>query len=193
MRSTITLAVAAAMLAAPAVAQVLDSRTAKGQLFDEKGYSLQISAALSKGDQATVKALVPLMAEQLRTPIRYYSAIAYNPDDGLVSESLQAAMNYHSTEAAAQAAVRACDSAKAARSACQVAAQIVPKRYKARPFTMSQTATIGFASNYLRQASPKALAMSPTTGAWGIGAGDAAAVAKCAEDGARDCAVRIRD
>lgn len=193
MRLTTTLALAAALLATPAMAQVMDSKTAKGQLFSGKGYGLQISSALSKGDQATIKALIPLMAEQLRTPIRYYSAIAYNPEDGLVSESLQAAMNYHSTDAAAQAAVRACEGAKASRTPCRVAAQIVPKGYKQRPFTMSQTATLGFASTYLREKGPKSLAMSATTGAWGIGAGDAAAIAKCAEDGARDCQVRIRD
>lgn len=184
---------AAMLLAGAAEAQVLDGDTARAQLFDTRGYALQINANLAPRDRETVKALVPLMGQQLSVPVTYYSAIAYSPGDGLVSESLQAAMNHHSPASAAAAAVAACERARASSTPCQVAAQIVPRGYQVRGFTLSQGASAAVAGDYRRARSPKALAISPAGGGWGIGAGDAQAVAACARSGARDCRVVIRD
>ena len=188
--------VIAAVLAAigsAATAQVLSEKEARGQVFDHKRTALQVNSALSAQDQATVKAIIPLMAEQFRQPANYYSVIAFHAADGLVSESLQAAMNHHSVEAATRAALAACDAATTSAGPCTVAAQIVPRGYKARGFTLSQSATAALRDRYRKSGSPKALAISPTTGVWAIGAGDAAAIAACAANGASDCEVRVRD
>lgn len=186
-------AAAFACIGSLASAQALNEKAARSQVFDHKRTALQINANLSAQDQATVKALIPLMAEQFRQPANYYSAIAFHPTDGLVSESLQAAMNHHSTEAAARAALAACDAATSSAGPCQIAAQIVPRGYQLRDFTLSQSATEALQGRYRKSGSPKALAVSPTTGVWAIAAGDAAALAACRANGAGDCEVRVSD
>lgn len=183
------------LLAGPAAGQV-DTTAARKALYPTRGYDVQVSSELSKQDAATIRAVIPLMAEQLRQPIRYYAAIAYSPSDGLVHDSLQAAMNYHSLEAAANAAAAACQRFRSAgASPCRIAAQIVPKRYVPGDFTLSLDATAAFDKAYRRAPSPKAFAISRGTGGWGMGPGDAAAIAACNANagGASDCVVVIRD
>lgn len=178
-------------LAGPAAAEAVDTATARKALFSLKGYDVVLSDRLSKQDAATVKAIVPLMAEQLRQPVRYYAAIAWSPADGLVHESLQAAMGFHSIDAARAAAVAACEPERSSGSGpCEVAAVIVPKRYKAQALTLSLDATAVFDKSFRRAPSPKAMAVSRSTGAFGTGASDAAAISAC---GQRDCEVVIRD
>lgn len=189
----IMIAAMVASIATGAAAQVLDGKAARDQAFDHRRTALQINATLSETDQATIKAMIPLMAEQLRTPANYYSAIAFHPSDGLVSESLQAAMNHHSVDAAVRAALAACDAATASAGPCQIAAQIVPRRFKARDFTLSQSATAALRDRYRKMNAPKALAVSPTTGVWAIGTGGAAAMAECRANGGPDCEVRVSD
>lgn len=182
-------------MAAPAPAEVPDTKAAKKSLFSLRGYQVQVSENLSDGDAATVKAIVSLMAQQLRQPVRYYAAIAWSPDDGLVHDSIQAAMNYHSVDAAGKAAVDACMPLRSKGAAkCEVAAVIVPKRYKARDLSLSLDATAAFDKTYRKAKSPKAFAASRSGGGWGMGASDAAAVSACeASSGAKDCVVVIRD
>lgn len=180
------------LLAQTAGAQVLNGQGAAAQLFKGSGHGLLVSGALSPSDRATIQALLPIMEKRLSQPIRYYGAIAFSPADGVVSESLQAAINHHSTEAASRAALSACEAAKT-RGFCAVAAQIVPQAYAQRAFTLSETATIGFFERYLRAGGPKAFATSARTGAWGMGPVDAAALADCAKAGAPDCRVTIRN
>ena len=179
----------------PLVAQVLDEKAARKALFPLRGHEVQVSSKLTKADQRAVAALVPLMAEQLRQPVRYYAAIAYSPKDGLAHKSIQAAMNYHSIQAAAAAAIRACDKARSrAAPKCQLAARMVPKRYKPRALTLSIDATAAFEKAYRRAKSPKAFAISKATGNWGMGKSDAGAIAACERAGApKDCKVVIRD
>ncbi|WP_413719837.1 hypothetical protein [Silicimonas sp. MF1-12-2] len=178
-------------LALPAAAQVLDTKEARKTLLSLKGYEVVLADGLSKKDAATVKAIVPLMAEQLRQPVRYYAAIAWSPGDGLVHESLQAAMNFHSVDAARAAATAACAPLRSAGTPpCAVAAVIVPKRYSPRPLTLSLDATAAFDKTFRRAPSPKVFAISRSTGAFGTGANDAAAISAC---GAADCEVVIRD
>jgi len=179
----------------PALAEVIDEKEAKKQLFSPRGYGIEVSRKLSAEDQATVKAIVPLMAKQLRQPVRYYAAIAYSPDDGLVHEALQAAMNYHTPGAAAAAAIAACNTAKSRNAQkCQVAAQVVPKKYKPRELTLSLDATVGFSKAYRRAKAPKSLAISRTDGNWGMGKSDAAALKTCSSGAAAsDCEIVIRD
>ena len=178
-------------LATPGFADVVDTKAAQAQLFSVKGYTLQVSGKLSKQDQKTVAGIVPLIAEQLRQPVRYYASIAYSPDDGLVHEALQAAMNYHSFEASDAAAVAACNKVKSRGArACQVAARVLPKGYKPRDLTLSLDATAGFNRKYRKTRGPKSFAISNATGAWGMGASDQAALGACK---AKDCLIVIRE
>ncbi|MDD9920719.1 MAG: hypothetical protein OXQ92_00315, partial [Boseongicola sp.] len=92
------------LLGSAASAEVLTSKEARSVLFSTKNEAIQLSPALSKADQALIKNLVPLMEKQMRTPVWYYSSIAYSPDEGLVSEALQGAFNFHNVDAADRAA-----------------------------------------------------------------------------------------
>ena len=179
----------------PAFGEVLSEREARRALFSERGHQIQMVDGLSALERKIVTEIIPLMAEQLRQPVRYYAAIAYSPDDGMVHDSIQAAMNFHTPEAAGNAAVRACNALKS-RSAksCRVAAFVVPKRYKSRELTLSIDATVGFDRTYRRAAAPKAFAISKTSGSWGVGSTDEAARASCEKTGqSGDCEIVIRD
>lgn len=186
---------AGAFSVAPAAAQVLDEKAARAALFSLRGHVVQVSSKLSARDQGTVRALVPLMAQQLRQPVRYYAAIAYSPKDGLAHASIQAAMNFHTIEAASRAAIAACNRLRSKGApGCQLAARMVPKGYKPRPLTLSIDATAAFDKAYRRAKSPKAFAISKATGSWGMGRSDAAALAACEKTGRpKDCEVVIRD
>lgn len=181
--------VAAIALATPAMAEVLDTKSARAQLFPIKGYEVRVSGKLSKADQRTVQALVPLMAKRLNQPVRYYASIAYSPADGLVHEALQGALNYHTPDAADAAAISACNTRKT-KGNCAIAARVLPKGYGARSLTLSVDATAAFDRKFRRLSGPKAFAISPRSGAWGYGATEAAAKAAC---GASDCKIVIKE
>lgn len=179
------------LLAAPAAADIVDTKGARAQLYPVKGYSVRVSSSLSAEEQGLVRGIVPLMAEQLRQPVRYYASIAYSPDDGLVHEALQAAMNYHSFEASDAAAVSACNKLRSSGAAsCRVAARVLPKGFEPRVLTLSVDATAGFERQYRKAKGPKFFATSRATGAWGMGTSDGAALSAC---GAQDCAIVIRN
>ena len=182
-------------LVSPAIAEVMSEAEARSALFSTRGHVVQVSGKLSKRDQNIVRKIVPLMAKQLRQPVRYYAAIAYSPDDGLVHDSLQAAMNYHTPRAADRAAVIACNKLKSRTAqSCRVAARVVPKGYKPRPLTLSIDATAGFNATYRKVNPPKSFAISNKTGNWAMGKSDAAALRGCEKRGRPgDCEIVIRD
>ena len=181
-------------VAGAAAAQSVSSRQAAAVLFEPGRQVVQVSSALSKAEQGTIKALVPLMEQQMQTPVRFYSSIAYAPDQGLVSEALQGAFNHHSPAAADRAARRACAAAKPRGAGpCRIAARVLPRGYQSRPLTLSEAATRAFDTTYRRLIRPKAFAISETTGAWGLGGTERAALNNCRRGGARDCRVVIRD
>lgn len=183
-------------LSVPAWAEVIDTKSARKQLFSTKGQSTQLADALTDADRAMIVALIPLMAQQTRSPVKYYAAIAYSPDEGLVSDALQGAFNFHTSEAADAAAIAACNKTrKKGSKRCQLAARIVPKKYKPRDLTLSYDATQAFARVFRREKVPKSFATSGSSGAWGIGKSDAEAIESCERDaaGAGDCRIVIRD
>ena len=184
-----------AATALPAVAQTYDTAAARGVLFNAEGYVVQVSGNLSARDQATVRALIPVMSKEMGQDIGYYSSIAYAPDEGLISEALQGAMNYHSPVASDRAALAACDRVRRGWRPCALAGRVVPKGFSPAPFTLSHGATDAFQREYRRLRGGKSFAISPSGGTWGIGRNDAEAVAECrsAGQGARDCTVVIRD
>ena len=182
------------LMAAPVLADAVDERAARKMLFSDRGHAVQVADGLSETDAATVRAIIPLMAEQLRQPVRYYAAIAWSPENGLVHDSLQGAMNHHTPGAAARAAVAACNAQLATGTGCEVAAWVVPKRYKRHELSLSVSATAAFNGTYRKTDGPKVFAISPALGSWSIATGEAAALADCAaQSGAADCEVVIRD
>lgn len=182
-------------LATPVSAEVMTGAEAERLLFSQKGHTVQMSGKLTDTEKTIVRGIIPLMAKQLREPVRYYASIAYSPDDGMVHEALQAAMNYHSYQASDRAAIKACNGLKSsAAQSCQVAARVVPKKFKARDLTLSIDATVGFQVTYQKSKGPKSFAISSSAGNWGMGASDAQAVKNCEINGAPgDCRVVIRD
>lgn len=183
-------------LLTPAWAEVIDTKSARKQLFPTRGQNTQLASALNDEDRAVITALIPLMEQQMQTPVKYYSSIAYSPDEGLISDALQGAVNFHTTGAADAAAIAACNKArKRGAKPCQLAARIVPKKYEPRELTLSYDATDAFTRRFRRETAPKSFAISGTTGAWGIAETDAAAISACEKDAsnAGDCQIVIRD
>ena len=110
-------------------------------------------------------------------------------------EATVAAVNHHSVEAAEAAALRDCDAKRKGAEPCAVAVVLRPDGWDVRPFQLSQAATEALRKDYGRSG-PRAMAVSATTGAFGLGAGEAAAevaIAACAKAGATDCAVVVAD
>lgn len=176
--STVSLAGMAGICGAAPV----DGKTAKEALFAPVTAEVEVLAAAGlPKDQAA--ALEMVGGQQL-----YYGAIAISPDEGLMSEATVAAANYHDTDAASKVALAECDAKKTGASACVVAALIRPKGWQDKGFQLSSDATAGFMSDVTG-----ALAVSPSTGAWGIGADADAAVQACAakNDQTKDCTAVI--
>lgn len=76
-----------------------------------------------------------------------------------------------------------------------IVAEINPKGYKAQDLQLSAGATDAFRSDYRKGRGDKAMATAASTGDFGIGKGDAAAVealANCAKkNDATDCEITI--
>ena len=80
-------------------------------------------------------------------------------------------MNFHSIDAARSAAAAACTPLRSAGALpCAIAAVIVPKSFKPSGLTLSLDATAAFDKTFRRAPSPKAFAISRSTGAFGAGA-----------------------
>lgn len=184
----------------PAAAQTTSAEAAR-QLFGPRGVAVAVSPELSEADQATVRELVR-QGERAGTPFRFYASIAFSPEEGLLTEALQGAMGFHSPERADAAAIAACNAARRPGTRpCVIAGRVLPRGWEPRPLQLSFDATSAFDEVLRRAAPPKALAASPTGGAWGIGrGGDAAAVAVAdcnrqasAAGAPLDCQVVVRD
>ncbi len=183
-RSTLTILAFLTAAALPATAQqVLDRDAARGQLFDARGAVVVVTAHafLTQADIATLGAL-PEVAQ-----LKYYGAMAASPAEGLQSERTQGAFNFHSSATARAAALAACG------AGCVVVADILPRGHAAgRALTLNQDATQAVDGRAFRRAGANAaLAVSASTGAWGLGDGGPAAIAACAAQGASDCRVAV--
>ncbi|GIT91783.1 hypothetical protein JANAI62_22400 [Jannaschia pagri] len=177
------------VIACPAMAQEVPNQAqAKRDLFGTRTSTLEVTPQpfLSDLDLATLREMPKLAS------LKYYGALAVDPDAGLQNEASTGAFNYHSLEAARAAAVEGC-SAKAGGRSCVVVAEITPRRFReGRSLTLSQDASRAVAGRDFRRAGANAaLALSPSTGAWGLGDGGDAALAACAAGGARDCEVAV--
>lgn len=178
------------MLAGAATAQTLNGKAAKAALFPPQGAEAEMHA--EAGLPQDQVALLKTVAEGQP----YYGAIAISPAEGLMSEATVAAANHHSVEAATVAALASCNARRKAEAPCAVAALIRPTGWEARPLQLSAEASAGFAKDYPRRKG--AMAVSASTGAWGIAKGAVAAEAavaacKAKNAAATDCTLLIAD
>lgn len=189
-------ALAAILTFAPAAggAQTIDSRTAGRMLFGT-GWEVELGQA-----DFIEKSMAKAIESQLRGQpgVGYYGAIAVSPGEPVSSNLNSIVANFHSPETAQAAALKDCNARRTSGGPCVVVASIVPKRYKPRDFTLSAAATQAFSKTYKKLDSPKGMAVSPATGAYGMDRGDGGrALAKCAAaaqaQGASDCRLVIFD
>lgn len=186
-------ALAGLLLAAGAAGAQERGAAVQAGLFppDRSAITFTDAARLSRADRRTL--------EQVVVAVKYYGAIAFAPDRGLLSEATVAAQNYHSIPAAEAAALADCR-AKAGGSACVVAAHILPEGFAPRAVQMSSAATASFLADYGPAQAPKAFALSASTGSWGFARGrnaardaQAACRDRSAGKAATDCAVAVAD
>lgn len=183
------LAVLLAFAASPMLAEPVAGKAAKKLLFAPLKAEVEIlpEAGLPE-DQA-------LILQSVGATQPYYGAIAIAPDEGLMSDATVAAANFHDVAAASVAALAECDAKKKTETACVIAALIRPEGWKEQGFGLSSDATAAF-KDYDMKAG--ALAVSPSTGAFGMAAGEGAAekaVANCSakNDKAVDCALAVQN
>ncbi|SEM82945.1 protein of unknown function [Gemmobacter aquatilis] len=174
--------------AAPVLAEPMGAEAAGALLYPAKGSAVEMlpQDVLSETD---VKALTMVGTGQ-----PYYGAIAISPSEGLMVEATVAAVNHHSTEAAEAAALKGCEEKRKGEAACAVVALIRPEGWEARDLQLSSDATAAVQGDYT---APGALAISGSTGMFGLAKGTdagAAAVAACEEKAkAGDCVVAVAD
>lgn len=181
----------AALLAGAAMAEPVSYRDGKKQLYSAraKAVDVQILRPELFPDKLD-KAIAKVLREQ-----KYYAAAAFSPSKGPMDKALTLAVNYHSVEDASAAAIAGCNGRIGADDdKCVVGAVGVPKGYKGRrDFQLNMDATAAFTGEYRKMKAPRAMAISLSTGQWGIGAGANAALAACAANGAEDCNVVAAD
>tara|TARA_A100001391_G_C5058116_1_gene275288 strand:+ start:1058 stop:1633 length:576 start_codon:yes stop_codon:yes gene_type:complete len=169
-------------IAAPALAQELPNlREARRLVFAEDGAvegEVILHDSLSETDVAILNQLVQTQA--------YYAAIAIAPEMGLASEATIAAANYHDEANARTAALAACNEARTSGPACVVVLVIRPEGWEPdRPLQLSTDATAALRGDFRRLGRNRVMAISDTTGQWGIGSDLTEALAACGETDCR--------
>ncbi|NPD21123.1 5-aminolevulic acid synthase [Alterinioella nitratireducens] len=169
-------------IAAPALAQELPNlREARRLVFAEDGAvegEVILHDSLSETDVAILNQLVETQA--------YYAAIAIAPEMGLASEATIAAANYHDEANARTAALAACNEARTSGPACLVVLVIRPEGWEPdRPLQLSTDATAALRGDFRRLGRNRVMAISETTGQWGIGSDLTEALAACGETDCR--------
>jgi len=168
---------AATFVATAATAQTMGLKELRGMLYPNAKAEVEI---LTKDylppDQAA-------LLRQVGAQQAYYGAIAISPDEGIMVQATVAAANYHNVETAAAAALRDCNAKRKAARECEVVGFIRPAGWEPQPVQLSQAATEAFVEDF-RGNEPKAFAISPTTGEWGLAKGGNAAndaMAQCGQ------------
>lgn len=127
-----------------------------------------------------------------------YGAVAISPSEGLFVEWLNGVGQFHSLPAARDAALAYCNANRNAASApCQVLVEVAPKGAKpGDAITVSGPANAALRGAYRKLKSPKAFAISLSTGNFGFDRGDGGrAINACASagKGAADCRIIVAD
>lgn len=181
---------AALPLAPPVQAQTLDVAEARALLFPHDRVEVARYTLPGLSEEET-QLIIAVAQDQ-----RYFAALAFAPDAGILAEPTVMAANYHSRETAHAAALAQCNEIREGGAPCTLALEVRPAGWEARTLHLSADATEAFEGSFSRAPTPRAFAISDTTAAWGTGAGAAAAeiaLAACAEGGAEDCRVVIAD
>lgn len=186
------LGIVLATLPGMAAAQVVDTKSARKQVFSERGRSVTVA------DLSFLTPDVRKATEQYAAGFDYYGAMAVSPGDPADTGSAVAVQNYHSVASAQAAALKGCEARRTTGKPCVIVATTAPRGYKPRSFTLSVEATTALKKDYRKLKAPKAFAVSPSTGAFGFARGDGGrAIAQCntgaARKGASDCQVAIQD
>ncbi|MFV0490540.1 MAG: 5-aminolevulic acid synthase [Pseudorhodobacter sp.] len=190
MRKTILCGAVMTIMAGTAMAEPLDGRTARAQLFSPRGAQVELRSV--EGVSAEEAALLQKVAKDYE----YYAAVAIAPDEDLLkSEATMLVANQHSTEAAEKIALNRCNKLRKGGRKCAVVAVIRPGKYQPRALTLSAEATRAMAKDY-GNSGRRAMAISPSTGAWAVAKGNAAqriAMSSCAAKGMNDCIIVAAD
>ncbi|MFZ9198713.1 MAG: 5-aminolevulic acid synthase [Paracoccaceae bacterium] len=186
-RFVLALILVSATLVTPALAEPIAGKAAKKLLFAPVKAEVEILAEAGL-PQEMADALVMVGEGQ-----PYYGAVAIAPEEGLMSEATVAAANFHDTTSAGAAALAECNAKKKTASDCVLAAYIRPKGWADAGFSLSSDATTAFKGYDMKTG---ALAVSVSTGAFGMAEGEGAgeaALANCAakNEKATDCALVI--
>ncbi len=194
------LAAVLATLGTSAMAEPMDSKSAKAMLFSAKGFELVLLDVDFLDDKS--RAMLTLLgdpklykgANKKLTP-RYYGAIAIAPDEGLLSPSNQTVVDVHSIAIAETLARQQCDALREGGAACQVVAHILPVNWEAKDVQLSTTATEAY-KKFARGKGPRALAISSVNGAFASAKGETAhqsALDACNSQPDNDCVVVVAD
>lgn len=182
-----------------AEAVVLSGKLAKKMLFSHKGSEFVILKQDFMTD-ADVKLLNLMSGMDQFKAVLYYGAIAASPSDGVTHKATLAVSSHHTPAAAAAAAISECNALRSEGPDCVVVAQILPRKYSEQAFSLSASATVTLKKTYLRGRGPKAMAISPSAGSYGVAKGEAAveaALEACAADpaakSAADCLIVVQD
>lgn len=180
-----------AVFAGSAGADPVDTATARDMLYDEERVEVLRYRTQGLSDEE-IAAITTVAQTQ-----KYYAAIAFAPDEGILAEPTVLASNYHTIEAAREAAVDQCNERRSGGADCLIAMEVRPAGWEDRALQLSADATAAFNDDYRRERGPRAFAISAATGQWGIGMGETAeeaALAACTgETEVSDCAVVIAD
>ena len=188
---------AALIAATPTIvsADVLNEREARRALYNANRVEVVMM------ENTGLNALEFAAMEEASSQMLYYAALAYSPDDGLLSNSTIAAADHHSVEAAHQAALDACNELRNGDAECIVVSHVRPRNWEGgRALQLGATATDDFRSNFRGGDAPRVMVISPLTGKWSIMKGEGAeerALSDCntraAESGATDCIVVVSE
>ena len=177
-------------MAGMAQAEPITSSEARKVLFRDKGRTGVVN------DHSFIGQTERAALEQYAGQFDYYAAMAVSPGDPAESGSAVALANFHSLDAAEAAALAGCEARRQTGRECVIVATVAPRKYDARPLTLSVEATVAVRGDYRKLDAPKAFAVSPSTGAWAFARGDGArALAQCSAKAgeANDCRVVIAD
>lgn len=182
---------ALACFAAPlmASADVVDVREARRQLY--RADRVEVVRYDMRGLSDQEQEVLTTVAQTQK----YYAAVAFAPDDGIMAEPTVMSANYHNIDAAREAAMSECNERRSGGARCIIALEVRPSGWEARDLQLSADATEDFNDNFRRGRGTRVFAISASSGQWGIGRGDAAeadALSACEGDtDVNDCSAVI--
>lgn len=184
----------AVVLAAPLAAQDLpDRREALRSVFPSDADVESVVFPHPSLNAAEVQLLSNAVAQGLIPEMRFYGALAIAPDGGLADPQTTTAVgNFHDEDSASASALETCNAARPSDATpCTVVLIVRPAGWSAgAPLQLSAEAAEALRTDFRAASVPRVFATSASTGRFGIGPDQAAAVAAC---GAGDCRAVVAD